>query len=63
MNSPYEYRDVVRQILETVEQGTFNLLSGTCSLEENLTAQQWPGDHIVHVLGLYNLFATVPIER
>ena len=51
MNSPYEYRDLVRQILETVQQGTFKLLSGTCSLEEILTSQEWPGDHIVHVLG------------
>ena len=51
MNSPYEYRDLVRQILEEVEQGTFKLLSGTCSLEEILTSQQGPSDHIVHVLG------------
>jgi hypothetical protein len=51
VNSPYEYRDLVRQILATVEQGTFKLLSGTCSLEEILTSQQWPDDQIVHVLG------------
>jgi hypothetical protein len=51
VNSPYEYRDLVRQILETVEQGTLMLLGGTCSPEEILTSQQWPDDHIVHVLG------------
>ena len=51
INSPYEYRDLVRQILETVERGTFKVLSGACSLEEILTSPQWPSDHIVHVLG------------
>jgi hypothetical protein len=51
VNPPYECRDVVRQILETVQKGAFRLLSGSCSLEEVLTAQRWPKDHIVHVLG------------
>ena len=50
MNSPYQYRDLVRQIFETVEQGTFRLLSGTCSLEEVVASNRWPGDYIVHVL-------------
>ena len=50
VNSGYEYRDLVRQIMETIEQGTFRLLSGTCKLEDILTARQWPGDYIVHVL-------------
>src|SRR5215467_8722948 len=50
VNSSYEYRDLVRQMLDTVEQGTFRLLSGTCSLEEILTSKRWPGDYIVHVL-------------
>jgi len=50
VNSPYEYRDLVRQILGSVEQGTFRLVSGTCSLEEILSAKAWPGDVITHVL-------------
>jgi hypothetical protein len=50
VNSPYEYRDLVRQILETVEQGTFRLVSGTCPLEEILSAKAWPADVITHVL-------------
>ena len=54
VNSPYEYRDLVRQILETIQQGTFRLLSGTCPLEEVLTAKQWPSDVIVHVLACTN---------
>jgi hypothetical protein len=32
VNSPLEYRDLVRQIPETVEQGPFKLLSGMCSM-------------------------------
>lgn len=51
VNSPYEYRDLVRQILETIQQGTFRVLSGTCPLEEILTAKTWPSDGIDHVLG------------
>jgi hypothetical protein len=50
VNSPYEYRDLVRQILETVEQGTFRMVSRTCPLEQILTSKQWPGDVIRHVL-------------
>jgi hypothetical protein len=50
VNSPYEYRDLVRQILETVEQGMFRMVSGTCSLEQLLTDEQWPADVITHVL-------------
>src|SRR5437867_4287927 len=50
VNSPYEYRNHVREILETVEQGTFHLVNGTCSLEEILTCERWPGDVITHIL-------------
>jgi hypothetical protein len=32
VNSPLECRDLVRQIPETVEQGTCKLLSGMCSM-------------------------------
>src|SRR5690348_11949510 len=51
VNSPHEYRDLIREILETVEQGTFRVLSGTCPLEEILASNRWPGDYIVHVVG------------
>lgn len=54
INSPHEYRDLVRQILEIVQQGTFRLLSGTCPLGEVLTAKAWPSDHIIHVLACTN---------
>src|SRR3954451_9805422 len=51
VNSSYEYRDLVGRILETVRQGTFRVLSGTCPLDAVLTSSPWPSDHIVHVLG------------
>jgi len=51
VNSPYEYPDLVRQILETVKEGTFRVLSSTCPLEEILAAKRWPSDYVVHVLG------------
>lgn len=51
VNSPYEYRDLVRQIVATLEQGTFQLQSGTCTLREIHPAQRRPSDNIVHVLG------------
>src|SRR5215813_9321946 len=50
INTPYEYRDLVRQILETIEQGTLRLLSGTCPLEQVLTARPWASDLIVHMV-------------
>ena len=37
VNSLNEYRDLVRQILETVQEGTLRLVNGTCPLEEILT--------------------------
>lgn len=51
VNSSYEYRDLVRQIVVTVEEGRFQVLSGTCPLETILPSKLWPGDRIVHVLG------------
>src|ERR1051325_11275010 len=50
VDSPYEYRDLVRQILQTIEQGTFGLVSGGCPLEHILSDERWPGDYITHVL-------------
>jgi hypothetical protein len=51
VNSPCEYRDLVRQIVATVEEGRFRVLSGTCPLETILPSIHWHSDHIVHVLG------------
>jgi hypothetical protein len=50
VNSPYEYRDLVHQIVATVEEGRFQVLSGTYPLETILLSKRWPGDLIVHVL-------------
>jgi hypothetical protein len=50
VNAPNEYRYLVRQILGTVQEGTFRLVSGTCPLENILTSEQWPADSITHVL-------------
>jgi len=50
VNSPYEYRDLVRQIVATVEEGRFQVLSGTCPLQTILPPKRWPSDYIVHVL-------------
>lgn len=51
VNSPCEYRDLVRQIVATVEEGRLKVLSGTCRLETILPSRRWHGDHIVHILG------------
>lgn len=51
---PGEYRALVRELIEAVDQGTFRLLSGTCSLEAVLTSKQWPSDYTVHILGCTN---------
>src|SRR5579871_3820655 len=51
VNSPYEYRDLILQILATVEEGRFKVLSGTCPLGAILRSKPRHGDHIVHVLG------------
>jgi hypothetical protein len=50
VNSLYEYRDLVRQILEVVQQGTFRLASGSCPLEDILTCSIWPSDMVTHIL-------------
>src|SRR5580765_2677578 len=50
VNSPYEYRDLVRQIIATIEQGTFRVVSGDCPLEQILSEERWPGDYIAHLL-------------
>ncbi len=50
VDTPYEYRDLARQILEIVEENTFRLVTGTCPLDEILTARPWPADYVYHVL-------------
>src|SRR3954469_16876887 len=50
IGSGYEYRDLVRQILAIVAQGTLRLVGGTCPLEDVPTCKQWPDDYIHHVL-------------
>ena len=54
VNSPGEYRDLVRQIVATVEEGRLKVLSGTCPLETIPAAERCHGDHVVHVLGCSN---------
>ena len=51
VNSLNEYRDLVRLILATLEQGTLQVLSGTRPLGEILPSKQTPSGLIVHVLG------------
>ena len=47
LETPREYRDLVRQLLEIVSQRTFVLLHGSCALEEVL-GEVWPGDVLSH---------------
>jgi hypothetical protein len=54
VNTLYEYRDLVRQILETIGQGTFRLVSGSCPLEGIVTSKYMPGDSLEHVLECTN---------
>ena len=49
VNSPYEYRDLVRQIREIVKEGTFRVVRGTCTLESILTTDDLPEPLIEHV--------------
>jgi hypothetical protein len=44
---PHEYLDIVRQLIEVVEQGTFLLVKADCPLED-LFQSSWPGDVVVH---------------
>ena len=47
VNTPDEYRKIARQLIQTVNEGTFLLLSGSCLLEEIL-GETFPGDVLVH---------------
>ncbi len=49
VNTGYEYRELIRQLHELLQRNTFKLIRGTCSLEEVLRSQTWPGDSISHL--------------
>jgi len=51
VNSLSEYRDLARQILGIMEQGTLKELSGTRSLQETLPPRRSPSGRIVHIFG------------
>lgn len=42
-----EYQDIIRQLIEVVNQGTFLLVNATCPLEDMLK-DPLPGDTIFH---------------
>lgn len=44
---PSEYRNLARQLIEVVEQGTFFLMYASCPLDEIL-GPSFPGDVLVH---------------
>ena len=50
VNSPYEYWDLVRQILEIIQRQTLRVVSGTLPLEEIANSSVLLGDNICHVL-------------
>ena len=45
--TPYEYRDIGRQLIEAVRQGVFLLIRADCPLEEILEPSL-PGDVVSH---------------
>lgn len=45
--TPGEYRSIVRQLIEMVQQGTFELAQSSCALEEILEPT-FPSDTIFH---------------
>ncbi|UWZ84729.1 hypothetical protein [Occallatibacter riparius] len=47
MTSPREYRDLVRQLIEIVSQGTLLIVHADCLLNEVL-GPIWPGDSLSH---------------
>ena len=47
MGSPREYRDIARQLIEIINQGTFGMVKASCPLED-LFKPQWPGDIVSH---------------
>ncbi len=47
LNTPREYLDRVRQLIELVNRGSFSLVGADCPLED-LFKEQWPGDVLTH---------------
>jgi hypothetical protein len=43
----YEYRDMVRQLIDIVDEGTFSLFKATYPLED-VSKSPFPGDSIAH---------------
>jgi hypothetical protein len=46
-SSPRDYRDIARQLIEIVGQGTFRMVKASCPLED-LFKPQGPGDIVIH---------------
>jgi hypothetical protein len=46
-SSPREYRDLARQLIEMVSEGTFRIVSQSCLLED-LFKSPLPGDTVQH---------------
>jgi hypothetical protein len=44
---PREYQNIIRQLIEVVNQGTFLLAHASCPLEDML-GTTWPGDIVSH---------------
>ena len=49
IREPREYRDIARQLIELVNQGTFLIVRASCPLEDVLKGR-WPGDIVFHDL-------------
>ena len=47
IDTPSEYREIVRQLIELVEHGTFLLTRADCPLE-GILRPSWPDDIVVH---------------
>jgi hypothetical protein len=45
--TPSQYRDIVHQLLEIVDQGTFVLMEASCPLRDVL-GPVWPDDVLAH---------------
>ena len=47
IDTPREYQDIIRQLIEAVNQGTFLLVHASCPLQDVLQTH-WAGDIISH---------------
>ena len=48
IRQPHEYFDLLRQIRTLLQEGTLQLESGNCALDEVQKDKAWPCDHIEH---------------